>query len=539
MSLRHRPVFATLAAACAITACAPGAPPQATPGGPNAGQTISAAPLGKSPAARASGAPAAVASASAPEADAAAPDASEPAIADSGDEPRISQETAGILRFEDVSDPEAMDTPRPVGSAVPVAVFTPPGIPVIPSSAPSLRPPAAIAIDPMRELMVRDVGVVEDPVRATGLGPWTFGRLMASLAGKGGDTPAFTLAWLKTWATPRNVGGETIAARPSIQAQIIAPWLAASGGKRLDMAKAPFRLLAIANRLDLRKDKTLNAGEGRFVFGALDANGNPLQFTVIFEFGLPVAAPEDTLKWARRWHRLGTFPLGSEDYRKALHGITNAFSNQGLAPDLPNGSTIHQVRTNEIALGSPWELREFRLPRPAVAGTLVNLRQVTVKQNPRQALNNTAELRDFINANEARLLKDSPTHVVPRSLLGGASPENFQVWNAPGINNPKARRAFAVNTCNGCHTSETGTGFLHVVPRLKGQEAGLSGFLTGIDVADPAGGGAMMHFADLDRRAADLAKLLGAAKVQVGTAAASPRPVPVPVVREEEFVRVH
>jgi hypothetical protein len=64
-----------------------------------------------------------------------------------------------------------------------------------------------------------------------------------------------------------------------------------------------------------------------------------------------------------------------------------------------------------------------------------------------------------------------------------------------------------LNTCNGCHLRETkndGSGggpFLHVRPRDVGQEATLSGFLTGIPgVADPRGVDIARDFNDLQER---------------------------------------
>ena len=77
-------------------------------------------------------------------------------------------------------------------------------------------------------------------------------------------------------------------------------------------------------------------------------------------------------------------------------------------------------------------------------------------------------------------------------------------WDAPGIVNPEARHKFALNTCNGCHSSqETNTGFLMVGPRAPGQQAFLSPFLTGTSVFDPATGGFRV-LNDLRRRNRDM-----------------------------------
>jgi hypothetical protein len=54
-------------------------------------------------------------------------------------------------------------------------------------------------------------------------------------------------------------------------------------------------------------------------------------------------------------------------------------------------------------------------------------------------------------------------------------------WNPGGITNLEARHKFSLATCNGCHTRETGTQFLHIAPRNAGSEAMLSEFLTGLN----------------------------------------------------------
>lgn len=71
----------------------------------------------------------------------------------------------------------------------------------------------------------------------------------------------------------------------------------------------------------------------------------------------------------------------------------------------------------------------------------------------------------------------------------------------------KRTNGSAVYTCDGCHGSETSTGFLHVGTRAKGQMASLSGFLTGTTVSDPVSG-ATRTFNDLARRRTDFANFI-------------------------------
>jgi hypothetical protein len=192
----------------------------------------------------------------------------------------------------------------------------------------------------------------------------------------------------------------------------------------------------------------------------------------------------------------------------ALQAITDRFTHRGAAPAQPNGSALAQLRTNEIDLGNgaPWQFREFNLN---AAGQLV---PATIKLTPdRPSFDGTSALAAFINANEAAIL--SETHDVPATLngapfLAGSVFNDLSGWSAPGVNNNEARHKFSLNTCNGCHSAaETGTFFLQVSPRFPGQEAFLSGFLTGTTTFDPVTG-QQRTFNDLSRRNRDLRTLV-------------------------------
>lgn len=377
------------------------------------------------------------------------------------------------------------------------------------------------AVSASKELMIRHLSVVNDPVRTrwTGSlanasdGAWHFGRLMTQMAPPGANASDFVLAWLRQFATNRTINGQTVPARPAIN-QLINDWPKLANGK-LDLTRAPLRLLAIVNRMDLRNLAQGRAGEGRFVFGVLDAAGNPQQFTVILEYNLPATTQADVTAWANRWHDLGALGGSTAAYRTALQAVTDRFARRNAQPARPNGSAISQVRTNEIALAFPWELREFRLN---AAGALV---EVTTALTPRDTLNGSTALRDFINQNATAIVNNR--HVVPLSFAGApfraaASQNNIDFWTAPGITNANARHVFSLNTCDGCHGAETATGFLQINPRVANQVSTLAGFLTGITVPDPVTG-TNRTFNDLARRAADLRSLVcpsAAAEVALG-----------------------
>jgi hypothetical protein len=384
-------------------------------------------------------------------------------------------------------------------------------------------------IDPARSLVVTATSVVEDPTRTAnpctgagnGMGKWSFGYLMTQLANTsqtGLDPSAFTMRWLRKWMVDQTVNDFTVPRRPTIQQLVIDPWLAASGpGGKLDLSKAPFRLLAIVNRVDLADNLVYgggSAGEGRFVFAAIDRRDGGcrvMEFTVIFEYGVEATGCRGLKSWAQRWQDLKQHGVGTPAYNAALEAITEEFARAGAAPSKVNGSALNQLRTNEIALGRPWELREFRLD--ALEGG--HLREVTVKRTPDLSFNESGTTSNFVNANEAAILAE--THDVPldfpvgRPYLGGAAPTDpGMVWRGgpnPPINSGEARHKFSLNTCNGCHAGETDTRFTHVKPAPFGTEAPLSAFMTpGVSVTVD---GLTHAFHDMQRRQQAMADILG------------------------------
>ena len=419
----------------------------------------------------------------------------------------------------------------------------------------------SISIHPKKELMIIDLSVVEDPCRtgwtAQGCGDgsrgaWTFGKLMASLAGLRhvDENPRalsrFVVDWLRQMNKSRLVNGIKVEGRPGVEG-FVESWARISGfdGANdpdlvLDMRRAPFRLLSIVSRLDLRRSasdgSTLRGGEGRFVFCALSidprAPGDPVHWrplpaTVIFEYSLAATSPREVIDWSQRWHALGSLPFG-EQYNRALQEITDDFAGPGLDADVPGGSSLSQLRTNEVAFGYPWELREFHLrdvdPSPVLdSSDTVRLVQAPVAQTVDLGLDGTERLSRFVNANSDLVRRGE--HVVPlefegRPFLAGSAfvPSKVFGWTVPTYDCDEPRHQLSLNTCNGCHGGETGTAFVHVGPRRAGRQASLSAFLGGVSVRDPVcdvdesvattGVEPVREFHDLERRARDLRGLL-------------------------------
>jgi hypothetical protein len=424
-------------------------------------------------------------------------------------------------------------------------------------------------------LMITDLSVVEDPSRTfnpctnagTPMGAWTFGKLVTDMANTGSTgvtVQDFVRSWLDNWMNTQTINSDNVPTRAGIFDLVIVPWVQKSNGGatptqtnwktfNLDMKFAPFKLEAIVNRLDLRGNSGYsisNAGEGRFVFGVVNGTCNPSLFTVIFEYGIPKSTCAQLKAFAQQWYDLKGMTIGSAGYNTALEAITVQFAGAGTSPSKPNGNSLNQIRTNEVALSLPWELREFHID-----GASHLVKEVTVTKEAAKRFNGTvpgntatdiALLANYVNTNEAAVIAN--TNSIPvtwsgQAFLGGkAHTENpGHIWNGtaatgPGfINSDDARHVLSLNTCSGCHGGEGKTSignlindpsgvfhnpFLQIAPHGFGQKATLAAFLTGdpsqadglFKIADPAnrpsGSPTVRGFNDLERRAQDLEGLV-------------------------------
>ena len=317
-----------------------------------------------------------------------------------------------------------------------------------PSGGTTTSPTCPVSIDAKRELLVIDSSVLGDPrARSDDAdGAWSFRARLEEIAGSAGAGNA-ALAWLEGWRDTTYVGTDSapVTARPDVDTVLVDPWRAASApgcnAAGLDPAKAPFRLIAIVNRIDLRDDPAAcvgSAGELRFVYTAVDASGAALPMTLIVEIPYPkTRSPHD---WAAAWHALGALPFGAE-YNDALEALTRSVT------DVVDARTI-RLRTNESALGSGWEMREFAA---SGAGTLD---QVVIDTTPRTDLDGASSLGAWVTENAS--VVSSGSWVLPSAMRAGAAPiasASFR-WNVTGAKSSLAE-TFSAGTCNGCHGGDT------------------------------------------------------------------------------------
>ncbi len=455
---------------------------------------------------------------------------------------------------------DALAPPERVGSAEQALV----------TACPYLDPldpmfvPLAFPVDYASELMITRVAVVDDPCRTTWTGAcapgatpaiWTFGKLMTRMAGTV-PPQKFVADWLHQWEVPNVVNGFPVPPRPGIRPLVIDPWIVASGGPgcfpgapivgvgacKLDLTKAPFRLLAISSRPDLECAGYTGMGdpEARFVFGFLDATGAPLQAAVILEYKVPAlraGVPHTPEQWEMDWHKLSApalAPIGSPPYNAYLESLLNDITAPGAVPGGQNlGTSIGQVRTNEISFGGgAWKLRESNLQNTGAGLNAMSLLPTTTAETPDDSFNPTAPALDaYLNANSLAFgspgLSSFTQAPLPLALSGGES-SVLAPWDHTPVTPllPIERHHFSFNTCNGCHQPETSTPFLHVSNRAAFTPAVLSPFLSqstvhagggmpagALVVPDPVPTGAVFKYNEPWRRVCEATRMLSGSPV--------------------------
>jgi len=369
--------------------------------------------------------------------------------------------------------------------------------------------------------------VVED-VRTTGNGPWTFAHLISNV-GPAELTPsdfvdAFFQAWMDATFSSQtdflNIDG---AANPSAAAAAgrtnairayYETWPRFGSGK-LDLTRAPLRLLGIMNRLDIQ-GADADEVQGRFVFNMISPDGHPVHGFLIMEYSLPQFGPNgepQTVEWwANEWHKLSSMPLGSREYLQHLESVTRRFSDRGVMPERPNGSALIQFRISEqlsdgmrtdkqIQVEPVWEYRAFGLD-PDTGLLKVNRLNRTPHFDYNTYHSDEAPFgRDietliaFLTANKAALLDSSydswftqtdielatsaPAGIFSDWLENEPTPEGFtdEEWTQMTV------KFFGGRTCNGCHTArfdpfyEEGTDWFYISsmgPREAGEVSKLA-----------------------------------------------------------------
>jgi hypothetical protein len=364
-----------------------------------------------------------------------------------------------------------------------------------------------------RDLIVLDPSIVDGPLAALddGDAPFSFRAQMEWLAGTSREPFDFMRAWLLEWEKTSEVGPglAPVTPRPAVRRLLVDAWFAASGvpsgntelrfysdasgdgtGDAPNMTPAngeaespsgypapaptdapdtpaepgsdepygppsappswehaPFRLIAIVNRVDLASDACGGyPGELRYVYAAVDPlTSLPLDVTVILEIPYPTTRP--AAEWAQLWRELGELPEPA--YGEGLAKLAREV--RGDADPLRV-----RLRSNEVAFANEddlaWEMREFQLQ---IRGDALELTQVPLEFTPR-ADAEPAALSAYVLEHAAEI--EGSGARLPEELRAGAASiatPDFS-WSVLGVSE-RLRRAFSMQTCNGCHGGDTAT----------------------------------------------------------------------------------
>lgn len=361
-----------------------------------------------------------------------------------------------------------------------------------------------------KSLMILDPSVVDsseaasqlDSSSATGLGAWSFGHLVAEIAGSQ-DPADFAERFMNQLAKRQVVNG--FVSEPTLNVvqgtndaqQALDRWCRRPDGK-LDFGRAPFRLLAIVNRPDLRQGAN-ELGELRFIFSLLQTDeqcvSNPAALpqvqggtgiAIIFEFAHPTASCKAQQLRAQAWAQLAQSPFG-DGYNSALRSLTE-FVVKARDLTRPNGSQLNQVRVNTGASPSQWTFRELHLGgrTPNLATSLNPLLLVSPAAVPDfSTFNNSPELAQYVSEHQTDIAAGTlMLQPVPDVFLGknfgAATSDILAQWRVGDV----AQGAFSFMTCGGCHAHQAFGPHVGLVPpppalvgRALGEPARVSGFL--------------------------------------------------------------
>ncbi len=327
----------------------------------------------------------------------------------------------------------------------------------------------AIAIDPSRELVISSDDVVSGPLaKNEGEGPFSFRHAVISHHLRDGALDR----WLDGWSSRIASEPDGADRARTFEQEVTCRWLELRAANRcddtcrtcaereLDLAVAPFRLLAIVNRTDLSvmPDRAADGGEARLVFAltdgpADDATSTTLPFSVIFEY----AQDGSARSWAERWHALGA--TSDVDHPSRVADLTESF----VAP-----GAIAQIRSADALTGAML-FHQFDM----VGGELVGS---NVRNTPDWGRVTASSIRAFAEAQSTAL--DDGTAVMPKAWW--ASSSSLTRETPSYLAEVPRHEAILQATCAGCH-SQSATGF-HVVPEESPSER-LSRFL--VDPSKP------------------------------------------------------
>ena len=185
--------------------------------------------------------------------------------------------------------------------------------------------------------------------------------------------PADGAGWLDHWTQQIDDGGPPVGPEVSLIEDVRRAWGIAPSGS-FEVGRAPFRLLAIVNRIDLAR-RAAEVGEVPMRFVAVPGTSGqpPAPFTVIVEL-TPAGSAADV---AKRWKDLAAYALGTDAYNRRLASLLEDLISSALSRLAGGDRDAVRMRTAKQVSGlSMWSFREFQVERGR--GPLLT----TTKQTP-------------------------------------------------------------------------------------------------------------------------------------------------------------
>lgn len=306
--------------------------------------------------------------------------------------------------------------------------------------------------------------IIRNPVvlAALGDGPAFAGAVRSAFAAQGVARPEADV-FMKAWIRGRRLTD------PRWQGQL---------------EDSPVRLLGVINRIDLAelsRDSRFYQAELRFEFAALPHPGPGTDLNIIAEFVLPSMNKSSFQRYAKAWAGLAALPqagAGSEYYRQ-LTTLLNYIQRSKMA----------RLRTSSADSGG-WAFEQFGFTGNGLVAQFL-MRQPNLELM--NCVTPDAHLLAFLQDRMWSILAsryDLPRCLSkPRELLGSNPP--IALTLPPSVDSrykERLRFSLSINSCVGCHQSETGAAapFAHLAFREQDKPSRLSNFLTGSTTGNPS-----------------------------------------------------
>lgn len=308
-----------------------------------------------------------------------------------------------------------------------------------------------------KELIIQELSVLDSPM-AAGEGALSFNSIFKRFTSAKNENEARShlQIFLREWERNQTSTGAPVVPRSTGELRWI--WPKVNG--ELSVLKAPFVLSAIVYRPDRASESDGIDGELRFVYNLVDPESRmALPLILIFEFMLP---RERNQSWLSDMHTLSLTPWGPS-FAKHLEKIVDRLNARGA-----------RLRINDFFLAPTWDLRDFGI---SLTGQIQTQDLTTTPALDWSVGSSARELASWIEKNSTAILQSD--WELPKLFRTGnalVETESFG-WLKEQDLEPSLRRSFSLQTCNGCHASETRTRFMHVGLRTIGHKAELSMFL--------------------------------------------------------------